>query len=125
MEESARKHDTRHPTSKILMPFLRKQATVNCNYSIFNSNPCSPRDGKVCLYDLKTDPCELNDLSLQYPSVVTNLLNRINEYKLTLVPQLYSPMECDLANPALFNGTWSPWYNENGVAYALLDKWIK
>lgn len=86
---------------------LRKQATVTCSTSSNNTN-CDTVTGS-CLFDLSVDPCEMNDLSAEYPGLVQELTELLNNYTATLVPQLNQPPNPVRADPARFNNIWSPW----------------
>jgi hypothetical protein len=86
---------------------LRKQATVTCSSSANNTN-CDTARGS-CLFDLSVDPCEMNDLSAEQPSLVQELTELLKNYTATLVPQLNQPLDPVRADPARFKNIWSPW----------------
>ena len=86
---------------------LRKQATVTCSTSANNTN-CDTVRGS-CLFDLSVDPCEMNDLSAEHPSLLQELTELLKNYTATLVPQLNQPLDPVRADPAKFNDIWSPW----------------
>ena len=55
------------PEDKVILK-LREQADVKCKYSK-DSNPCDP-SLTVCLFKITEDPCEQNNLILDYPNIV-------------------------------------------------------
>lgn len=119
----AQRHLLRYPTPSFSIPALREQATVRCNYPVFNRKRCNPAESpnNICLYDIKNDPCELNNLTPYYPNVARYLFKTLVLHKQTLVPQSNRATEPRLANPQLFNGTWSPWYDLSGIPYFTLN----
>ncbi|XP_070560415.1 arylsulfatase J-like [Ptychodera flava] len=72
-------------------------AAYNCDLS---KNPC--------LYDIRRDPCEYENLADKYPDVLQRLLSRLEECNATAVEPLYADPDPE-ANPALHNGAWVPW----------------
>ncbi|KAK6619653.1 hypothetical protein RUM43_012410 [Polyplax serrata] len=123
LERLGQKRLTSYPTPKQKMMSLRKEATVRCDYKIINQNRCNPGDGnnQVCLYDIKRDPCELNNLTPLYPNVASYLFRALVQYRETLVPQPQVQSETDLSNPIYFNGTWSAWLDSSGQPYVTLS----
>lgn len=65
--------------------------------------------GKVCLYDIPNDPCEENDLSNFFPSVVRRMKRALVDYRSGLIEQSNKPSDLQGSKPTLFNYTWSPW----------------
>lgn len=121
LERLNRLHLFRPPVQPQTMLRLRNEATVRCP-DVPRRN-CDPRSapngpGEVCLYDLRTDPCERNNLTPLFPNVARYLFKALVIHRRRLVPQLNRPREIELANPGFFNGTWSPWYDLSGVPYA-------
>lgn len=118
----ARRRLLRAPSSPSAMLRFRAQATVRCPKGPRRS--CEPRPtpngdmGDICLYDLRTDPCEQNNLTPLFPNVARYLFKALVVHRRSLVPQLNRPREPELANPGFFNGTWSTWYDLGGVPYA-------
>lgn len=123
LERLAQKHLLRYPTPSFAIPALRQQATVRCDYAVFNTKRCNPAENpnNICLYDIKSDPCELNNLTPYYPNVARYLFKTLVLHKQTLVPQTTRNTENRLADPGLFNGTWSPWYDLSGIPYFTLN----
>lgn len=70
--------------------------------------------GKVCLYDIPNDPCEENDLSNFFPSVVRRMKRALVDYRSGLVEQLNKASDVDGSDPSKFNFTWSPWLDGCG-----------
>ena len=65
-------------------------------------------DIKHCLFDLQQDPCEYNDLSTQYPSIVKKLKKKIKEYRRGMVKQRNKKRQ-EEADPDRHGGVWGPW----------------
>lgn len=124
LERLAQRHFSNFPTHHGGMQQLRKEATVNCDYKVFNPKRCNPFDGpnQVCLYDIKRDPCEMNNLASLYPSVANYLFRALIQYRDTMVPQPFRESQPDLADPINFNGTWSPWISFEGRPYVVLPE---
>ena len=121
LERLAQKRLLTYPTSKEKMKVLRRDATIRCDYKIINPNRCNPSDepNQVCLYDIKRDPCELNNLTPFYPNVASYLFRALVQHRESLVPQESKELQQDLADPVNFNGTWTPWIDSNGVPFVV------
>jgi hypothetical protein len=88
---------------------LRAKSTLNCTVQA-DATPCDPMiSSKPCLFDLETDPCERNNLADSYPEVLLEMLDLVNKYEATLVPQINKPADVEGSDPRKFNNTWSPW----------------
>ncbi|KAK2142097.1 hypothetical protein LSH36_997g02058 [Paralvinella palmiformis] len=57
-------------------------------------------DQNLWLFNIRTDPLEKNDVSLEYPDIVHHLLDRLSYYNSTAVPVRY-PQSDPEADPAL------------------------
>ena len=64
----------------------------------------------VWLFNMTADPNEREDLSQSFPEVVAQLRGRIEVYNSSHIYQL-SPSVDIRANPANFDGVWTPWLN--------------
>jgi arylsulfatase A-like enzyme len=85
-----------------------RQVLVNCGPKPENvTENCQP-DKSICLFNIKDDPCEYNNLAALLPSVVAKLQERIDFYKQTMVLPGNKPID-PAGNPALHNGVWEPW----------------
>ena len=67
-----------------------------------------PKGKNLWLFDLATDPNEKHDVSIKYPSVVKEMLDKLAAYNSTSVPCRY-PKPDPQANPQLHGGAWGPW----------------
>jgi len=68
-------------------------------------------DDRTCLFNLKEDPYERNDVSAAHPGVLAKLLARINDYNKTLIPNQKWPFD-DKSCPSNFPlNAWTPWLN--------------
>jgi PAN domain len=64
----------------------------------------------VQLFDLNNDPWERNDVSSLYPTIVTNLTNRLAYWGNQAVTPLWYNAKVDPNSPpSKRNGTWTPW----------------
>ena len=102
---------------------MYNNTTVKCNgvVPIQNFTQC-PYNGKPCLYNIKDDPCEYNDLSMENPNKLNELYQRLLYYNSTMVPALYAlnPAQPNQANPDNFDQFWSSWHNssyQNQIIY--------
>ena len=90
--------------------FEKTVASVKCGKIPQNVTHCSKSHG-YCLFNIKNDPCEFNDLSHVYPAIFQEMLNKLNDYKTTMVPPRNNKTVDPLSNPKLHNGVWVPWIN--------------
>ena len=81
---------------------------VNCsNIPSDVENFC--RDNtKPCLFNIRTDPCEVSDVSADNPEVVRTLLSLIHKYNATAVPPLNKPWD-PAADPKYWGYNWNNW----------------
>lgn len=85
----------------------RSRATVRCpNRRRDDRSPCP--DGP-CLFNLDADPCETNNLAVNYIDIASHLFDVLKYYKTTLVPQINQRPDPLNANPVRFNNTWQSW----------------
>lgn len=65
-----------------------------------------------CLFNIKNDPCEFNDLSQNEPSLVDKFEKQLNAYKQQLVPQMVADADpnCD---PSQWDHYWTPWITDD------------
>lgn len=91
---------------------LRFNGRITCT-DPQKTNHCNPLE-LPCLFNITADPCERNNLAAAYPIVVGKMLKRISEIRLTAKPPRNRPAD-RRSNPALFNNTWTWWYDELGI----------
>lgn len=65
--------------------------------------------GKICLYNIKIDPCETKDISMENIEIVLNLQARIETEMKRLVPRVKPTYRDPRAAPSLHNYTWTSW----------------
>nr|XP_037280633.1 arylsulfatase J-like [Rhipicephalus microplus] len=83
----------------------RVKAAVRCSPQQSGFNPRS--EGRY-LFDIESDPCELNDLSSTLPSVVDRLLKKLESYTGGVVPP--RPLIMDpMGYPSFNDCVWAPW----------------
>lgn len=66
---------------------------------------CNPL-AKPCLFDVVTDPCEMNNLAEKYPNIVKALMNRLAEFNDSALQPANLPID-ERANPIFFDHTWT------------------
>lgn len=72
--------------------------------NIFECDPLK----RVCLFNLKADPCERLNLANIFPDVVEALKIRLSELKKSVVKPL-NQADDPFSNPDFHNGTWTNW----------------
>ncbi|XP_022694796.1 arylsulfatase B-like isoform X2 [Varroa jacobsoni] len=70
---------------------------------------------RPCLYNLREDPCEQNDVFDEHPDIVKAITTKIRCYAKTMRPIENRP-NTNAADPANFNFIWMPWED-----YTMLD----
>ena len=81
-----------------------KKVIVNCTETETLCNPMKA----PCLFNIKLDPCEKNNLADKMPELTQQLALLMKKYNETAVPPLNTPFD-KLANPALHNYLWDSW----------------
>ena len=66
-------------------------------------------DMRPTLFDLAADPRETRNVSALFPDVVAELTARLAAWAARAVPVVENATADPRANPALFNGSWTPW----------------
>ena len=89
----------------------KKSACISDDLHIEDGSLSIPEGFFIELHDIKDDPEEANDLSSDYPEVVTSLLQRLMSYK---EHQVESRTYCldPKADPLFHSGYWVPWLEE-------------
>jgi len=66
-----------------------------------------------CLFDIYADPTEHHDIASEHPTIVADLVNRINDAKKTIFNPDRGALDPAACNTALgkYNGFWGPWVN--------------
>ena len=85
-------------------------ATVNCGDKPANASTNCDVGKAPCLYNIRKDPCEYNNLANEMPDVVKSLLDKLNLYNKTMVEPRNKPND-PRANPRFHHGIWEPWVN--------------
>lgn len=83
------------------------QTSIRCADSV--PRVASSCFNKTCLFHLVHDPCETNDLSIQHPGLVSQLMDRLNFYYNSTVAPLANSNFDKAANPLGRNMFWEPW----------------
>lgn len=91
------------PLSKNVILRMRKEAEI-----VEGPGPRNNTCRTVCLYDLHNDPTEKTDVKDKYPQVFSDLVSKLNVYRLQLRPQLNKQPDPKGA-PQNCNNTWFTW----------------
>ena len=87
---------------------LRNTASVSCGAQ---SNTTCVGPKTLCLFNVKQDPCELDNLSDKYPLQVSALQELLERYNSTVVPALNKEAD-PRSNPKYWNYTWTNWMDQ-------------
>ncbi|KAJ0178805.1 hypothetical protein K1T71_005580 [Dendrolimus kikuchii] len=89
---------------------LRDRIKIKCsNRDKRKDEICHPEEGKVCLFNIKNDPCEIEDLTKTYPEVVDRMWNRLREEITKKISRVVPLFRDPRSEPKLFNYTWNVW----------------
>uniref|UniRef100_A0A1B0DGW4 Sulfatase N-terminal domain-containing protein n=1 Tax=Phlebotomus papatasi TaxID=29031 RepID=A0A1B0DGW4_PHLPP len=98
-------------STRILKPndleILRGKTKINCERRNPKLIPCEPLKAP-CLFNLKKDPCELNNLANIHPLRMKYMKKRVNDFQATALPPGNLPGDPN-ADPALNDGLWTWW----------------
>ncbi|XP_004924046.1 arylsulfatase B [Bombyx mori] len=109
--DSVQKSKTYRILKNIGKPFkkedvnLRRNIRVKCNQEI--DKICYPDKNKFCLYNIKEDPCETNDLSATYPDIAESMLKRLHIEISKTIPRTVPLYRNPESLPRLHNFTWT------------------
>ena len=93
-----------------MSPYFHKgqPVKVDCGPKPFNaSTNCDPRV-MPCLFHIPSDLCEYNNIAAENKDLVIQMLIRLNQYTMTMVPPLNTPVD-PAGNPKYHDGAWVPW----------------
>ncbi|KAF6210958.1 hypothetical protein GE061_014071 [Apolygus lucorum] len=85
---------------------LRKEVRLFCG-SPKSRTDCHPHLS-TCLFNIKADPCEFDNVAEQYPRILSHLMKRLEEYNRTAVPAANLPVD-PRGDPKHFGYTWTNW----------------
>lgn len=85
------------------------KGVVQCGNRPANSIECNSQKSP-CLYNIRSDPCEYNNVAPTMQSKVDELMKRLQDYRATAVQPRNKPTDPQ-SNPKLHGGVWSPWRN--------------
>lgn len=94
--------------NKAKMNSLRKSVDVQCKRPK-HASACQPLQ-QMCLFNILSDPCELNNVIFKYPDVVRIMESTLEMYKKTEVPRGNKSVD-PRADPKLYNYTWTNWWD--------------
>ena len=89
---------------KVDFDFLN-QTLIDCGK---HKNAILCDSNSVCLFNVKSDPCEYNNLASYFPTLVKNLWQKILNYNKTVVSPLNKPID-PKSNPIYHNSIWDIW----------------
>ena len=67
-----------------------------------------PADKHLWLFNIDQDPTEENDVSAENPTIVTELLERLQYHYENMVDPIWPDRDTDY-DPADYGGVWEPW----------------
>lgn len=83
--------------------------TVQCGSKPANASTNCQANKVPCLYHILSDPCEYNNIAADHMDIVSKLMDKIKEYRITMmVPPGNKPAD-PAGNPRLHGGIWKPW----------------
>ncbi|KAL8593460.1 hypothetical protein ACOMHN_000775 [Nucella lapillus] len=81
---------------------------VHCGKKPLNASfNCQP-EKEPCLFHVPSDPCEYYNIASVHQAEVVMLLERLKQYKATMVPPNNKPVDPN-GNPFKHGGVWKPW----------------
>lgn len=91
---------------------LRQRLNIKCllpydnsfNFTYSCGKSCGSYD--ICLFNLKTDPCETNNLADKMPNIFLNMLWKVMKTNFSM--PLNKPWD-ERSNPKFWNGTFTYW----------------
>ncbi|GFN78880.1 arylsulfatase [Plakobranchus ocellatus] len=114
MNETSSSSNDFHPDSLVFKPEAELSEEgdpiiVKCGPKPSNDTveKCQP-DEAPCLFNLRKDPCEYNNLASEFPNIVWKLQERLANYNSTMVPPGNKP-EDPRGLPKNNGGVWKPW----------------
>ncbi|XP_078577654.1 arylsulfatase B-like isoform X4 [Branchiostoma floridae x Branchiostoma japonicum] len=101
---------TNHSEETNHVPRWSGPLKIKCGEKPANvSTNCKPRDNP-CVFNIKEDPCEFNNIADWNKPLVDFLMGRLEAYSETAVPIRNQPTD-PRGNPKYHGGVWSPWIN--------------
>ncbi|XP_013139142.1 PREDICTED: arylsulfatase B-like isoform X2 [Papilio polytes] len=99
---------------------MRRATTIDAQGPFTNVTLCIPTLTRGCLYNVREDPGERNDLWQRENGIATRLINRLRELW-ALQMRRGPPALSDAADPANFNYIWMPWIKSNCTTSGIPD----
>ncbi|XP_072939691.1 arylsulfatase B-like [Epargyreus clarus] len=92
---------------------IRNRTKISCNKDT-KKDICYPDKvkGKLCLFNIKEDPCETRDISQTYPQVAEDMNTRLQAEIQRMIPRQVPFSYDSRAHPSLHNFTWTTWADE-------------
>ncbi|XP_076235831.1 arylsulfatase B [Calliopsis andreniformis] len=84
---------------------LREEATIKCSPKIDSLPPCQPLE-EACLFNVRQDPCEYNNLMKEFPTIANMLKEELERLNATAVQPGNRPWD-SRANPKFWDHTWT------------------
>jgi len=95
-----------YPLNSQHISLMLENSEISCDNND-KQQICDPYNGP-CLFNLEEDPCERNNLATQYPDILEELLNFLNQQNATAlepIPRFKDPRGL----PENFNHIWTNW----------------
>uniref|UniRef100_A0A1B0C820 Putative arylsulfatase b n=1 Tax=Lutzomyia longipalpis TaxID=7200 RepID=A0A1B0C820_LUTLO len=90
---------------------IRKFTKVICQPKMPYATACDPLKGP-CLFRIKDDPCELNNLAQNYPQQTQLMALLVEEYKKRSLYPINLPDDLENCDPNKYNGVFTWWLDE-------------
>ncbi|XP_033099224.1 arylsulfatase J-like isoform X2 [Anneissia japonica] len=91
-----------------------RATVVHCPNKPTNaSTNCQPFKAP-CLFNIKLDPCEYNNVADIYPDITSEMKARLDEILPTVVPAANKDKDMN-SDPKLHGGNWVPWIKQTGT----------
>jgi hypothetical protein len=84
------------------------ETLINCGIDAKNKSTECDLSNNLCLYDLRSDPCEYNNLAPNEPKIVEQLWSKVLDFNKTAVEPKIKPID-PKANPIYHNNVWDNW----------------
>ena len=109
MTEMEMGHD-RNSLQKYEHSFFHNNQPVKVDCGLKPANASSNCDPRVspCLFHIPSDPCEYNNIAALNKDIVNEMLVRLFQYSVKMVPPLNTPVDPN-GNPNKHGGVWVPW----------------
>ena len=85
-----------------------KPITIDCGLMPINATKGCQPEKSPCLFNLREDPCEYHNVAADFPELVSQLQNRLKQFKRSMIPPGNKPKD-PRGDPQRNGGVWKPW----------------